>query len=195
MLRDAKLKENLFKPKVPEYTIRMLLSNVKAESKEIPKLKSFTHFTLGCTYADEHLKVTTAFEKLADIFKDSVTFKAEKVVNLGSEAQPLWGVGLSLGSNEKTIRNYFSDLFDSIMCPERNGILYLWQSKDESQIRYPHLTIGPRREDLEIAKNLLELNCEFIFNQIDYKKVGPHDPHITTNLEKPHNNAINLEPK
>ncbi len=192
MLRNEKGQDTLFKPKSPEYTIRLLLSNVQSESKETPKLKQFSHFTLGCTYADETSKVKMALEKLADFFKNTISFKAESVVNLGSEAQPLWGISLSLGSKEKSLRAIFSDQFDSIMCPERNGILYLWQPTENSQTKCPHITIGPRKEDLEIAKKLLELNCEFVFNQVDYKKVGPHDPHVTKTLEPQMGQAMYL---
>ena len=182
---DAKLTTgvNLFKPKGPEYTIRMLLGNVHSESKEVPTLKPFSHFTLGCTHADESAKITDAFDKLTTYFKGSVIFKPEAVINLGSEAQPLWALRLNLGSKEAELRATLSELFDSVMSAERNGVVYLWQSTEASQKKCPHLTIGPRKEDYETAEKLLQANCEFQFNQLDYKKLGPKDPHISRKLE------------
>ena len=177
----------LFKQRNPEYTVRMLLDKTIAEHKEqIPRLKPFSHFTLGCTYADETLKVTQALETLFVFFKGSVFFNVEAVVNLGSEMQPLWGVSLNLGKNEKALRAMFAAQFDSIMCPAPDGVLYLWQPTEGAPKRCSHITIGPRTEDLAVAKKLVELNCIFTFNQIDYKKIGPHDPHISKTLAEAH---------
>lgn len=180
----ATVRNELFKPKAPEYTVRMLLAKTTAEHKEVPQLKEFSHFTLGCTYADETAKVTLALEKLSELFKDTVTFDAEAAVNLGSENQPLWAVSLNLGKDEEVIRAFFSAQFDPIMCPERNGILYQWQYKEGASKKCPHITLGPRKEDEATAKKLVELKCKFIFDRIDYKRVGPHDPHISKVLEK-----------
>lgn len=169
----------------------MLLSEVKSETKETPKLKLFSHFTLGCTYVDEAPVVKEALEKLSSFLKSPATFRAESIINLGTKTQPLWGVTLSLGSTEESLRATLSNLFDSIMCPERNGVLYLWKPNESSQKRCPHITIGPKQEDQETAKKLLELNCLFTFNRLDYKKVGPHDPHVIKNLVS-ETNTINL---
>lgn len=182
----------LFKLKTPNYTIRMLLDHIKSESNEIPTLKQFTHFTLGCTYEDEILKVATAFDKFSDFFKESVTFQAETFVNLGSETQPLWGVSLNLGCNEGNIRAFFSEYFDPIMCKERNGILYLWRPREGSQKRCPHITIGSTNNDLEIAQKLLQIKSEFVFKQVDYKKIGRYDAHVIRRLDCQVSNKIHL---
>src|SRR5579872_6733259 len=120
------------KPQGPEYTIRLLLDHIQPESKDVPKLKDFSHLTLGCTQNDEAGKVQTAFEQLAEIFKAPLTFKSESVVNLGNDAQPLWGVSLSLKPNselnDKRLQELLSNQFDSIMCPDRDRNTYLWKT-------------------------------------------------------------------
>lgn len=180
------------KPQGPEYTIRLLLDHIQSESKDVPKLKDFSHFTLGCTQNDEAGKVQTAFEQLAEIFKTPLTFKAESVVNLGSDAQPLWGVSLSLKPNselnDKRLQELLSNQFDSIMCPDRDRNTYVWKTTSaNSSQRCAHITIGSEQGDLDTARKLLQLNCEFIFAQMDYKKVGRFNPHITKKLEQPSN--------
>lgn len=163
----------LFKPKGPNYTIRMLLGKVASEDKEIPKLKDFSHFTLGCTNENLITEMTEALEELAAYFKGPVTFKPEAVINLRSETElPLWGIRLNLGPKETEIRAIFSKLFDRNMSPERDGNLYLWHENEKSQKKCPHLTIGSSEKDLEIANKLLK--CKLTFDQIDYKPVGPH---------------------
>lgn len=178
------LRNEFFKPKGPGYTARMLLAKTIAEHKDIPELKPFSHFTLGCTSADETSKVTLALDELSGFFKDSVAFNAEAVMNLGSEEQPLWGVRLGLGKNEEAIRAIFSSQFDPIMCPERNGILYLWEPKEGASKKCPHITIGPSKEDEAVVKMLVEMKCEFLFNRIEYKRVDANDPLISKLIEK-----------
>jgi hypothetical protein len=180
------------KPRGPEYTIRLLLDHVQAESKDVPKLKDFSHLTLGCTQNDEAEKVQTSFDQLAEIFKAPLTFKSESVVNLGNDAEPLWGVSLSLKPNselnDKRLQELLSNQFDSIMCPERDRNTYVWKTTSaNSSQRCAHITIGSEQGDLETARKLLQLNCEFIFAQMDYKKVGRFIPHITKKLEQPSN--------
>lgn len=173
----------MFSQAAPQYTIRFLLQNAQNANKQNVQLKPFSHFTLGCTMKDEG-SIPSAFQKIVEYFKGPVTFKAEEVRNLGSENQPLWAVKLALGDKGKDIQNFLSDLFDSIMCPDR-GVTYLWKSENDKTQRCAHITIGPRKEDQEFANTLVE--CDFTFHQVDYKKVGPHDPHISLSLEKKSN--------
>lgn len=175
--------------KPPAYTVRMLLDHIKSSTEaDIPKLKPFSHFTLACTVEDEALQVAESFKQLATYFESAVleggvSFKAETVVNLSTDAAPLWGVKLALGSTEEALRDKLGQLFDSMMSNERNGVRYLWKSADEATKRCPHITIGLGVVNEEIARKLVALQCEFIFNQVDYKKVGPHDPHVSKTLD------------
>jgi hypothetical protein len=173
----------LFKSEGPEYTIRMLLGNTHSESKDIPELKPFSHFTLGCTSKDEAPQITIALDELAKYFEDSAEFQPETVINLGTQDKPLWALTLNLGSEEKNLRDLFSRLFDPMMSMERNGVRYLWNPTEKSQKKCPHLTIGPRKEDFQIAEKLLNSNCRFSFSRIDYKRVGPNDPHVSIELK------------
>ncbi len=167
----------------PAYTVRMLLTDIQVpEGTESPKLKPFSHFTLSCTVEDEAAQVTAAFEKLANSLGGAISFKAGEVINLGSVEMPLWGVKLDLGAREEELRNVFSELFDPMMCPERNGTLYLWKPTEGQAAKCPHITIGPKDDAKELAIKLVAQGCEFIFDQVDYKKVGPQDPHISKTL-------------
>lgn len=65
-------------------------------------------------------------------------------------------------------------------------------SSTNPQKRCAHITIGPKPEDLEVAKKLLQSKCEFVFTQMDYKKVGPNDPHVTKPLEKSFGNGMKM---
>lgn len=173
------LKQNL---KAPAYTARMLLTNlISRRGIEAPKLKPFSHFTLACTLEDEAPKIAKSFDLLANFLKGPTSFKAEEVVNLGSGVSPLWAVKLSV---EAGLSNKLSKLFDNMMCPERNGILYLWSpERPGQQLKCPHITIGPQKEDEETAHRLVAEEFEFIFDQMDYKKVGPHDPLLSQSLQ------------
>lgn len=186
----------MFRKPGPEYTVRMLLSETVSgvsavevkedkENSKVPVLKKFSHFTLGCTSKDETVKVSEALEKLAEFFKKPVTFTAEEAVdlNLNTKEEPLWAVRLNLGEKEEDVRAIFAEQFDSIMCAEQNGTLYQWSSKEDKTKKCPHITIGKTKADEEIANQLVNMKCKFTFNQIDYKRVGPHDPTIFKKLE------------
>jgi len=167
----------------PAYTARMLLSEVVPSIKdtEAPKLKPFSHFTLACTAEDESARISEAFEALAKHLGKPVSFTAEEVVNLGGEAQALWGVKLNLDSHPE-LRDLLGSFFDSMMCPERNGTLYTWKPALGQTTKCPHITIGAKIEDKTIADRLVAEGCVFVFDQVDYKKVGPHDPHLSMSL-------------
>jgi len=165
----------------PQYTIRLLLKNVETTGNENINLKPFSHFTLGCTLNDETEKVSASFEILSKFLKGPVSFKAEGIVNLGSESRPLWGIKFNIGSEKEGFRNEFGKLFDPLMCKERNGILYLWNQGNNQEQRCAHMTLGQTQEDKEKAEKLL--NCKFTFDQMDYKKIGPHDPHLSMSLK------------
>ncbi len=167
----------------PAYTVRMLLSNItSAQCTDIPKLKPFSHFTLACTRDDQAAQVTASFDRLVDRLKNPIVFKANQVINLGSAEQPLWAVKLTLGNEQEQLREFLSELFDSIMTHERNGTLYLWQPTSGAELKCPHVTIGAKEEDRIIATKLVAENCELMFDQVDYKKVGPTDPHVSRSL-------------
>lgn len=168
----------------PAYTVRMLLGEITSQKEKdaIPKLKPYSHFTLACTLEDESEKVNEGMQHLSSSLGEPISFKAKEVINLGTEEQPLWGIKLDLGSKEEELRHMLSDLFDPMMCPERNGNLYLWKAAHGKAAKCPHITVGSRSEDLEIAQKLIAEECGFIFDQVDYKKVGPHDPHISVTL-------------
>jgi hypothetical protein len=155
----------------------MLLGTVVSATGDAPKLKPFSHFTLGCTSEDEASKITGAFGELTKFLRGPVTLQAKRVVNLGSETQPLWGVELDV---DPSLRTMFSTLFDPTMCPERNGTLYSWAGAEPSAKKCPHVTLGPNDDDLRTARRLLD--CTFTFSALDYKKVGPHDPQVSISL-------------
>ena len=170
-------------PKGPEFTARMLLTDITSpEQAETLRLKPFTHFTLACTLENEDPIVSESFEQLADFLGGPASFKAEEVVNFGSDDLPLWVVKLHLGAQEEQLRSVLGKLFDPIMCPERNGTLYLWNPAPGQDAKCPHITIGSKKEDKELASKLVAQRCEFIFDQVDYKKGGPNDPHLSRTL-------------
>ena len=165
----------------PKYTIRLLLDKVESPSLVRPhKLKAYSHFTLGCHSKDYTPQINESFNLLADIWKKPISFDASEVVNLGSEDDPLWAIKLDFGFEEKELRELLGSLFDDLMCHERNGILYKWNPKINENKKVPHVTIGRNHEDQQFANSLV--GCKFIFNQMDYKQVGPHDPHISKAL-------------
>jgi len=167
----------------PAYTVRLLLGTVSSSSGATTKLKPFTHFTLACTSDDQTKKISESIETLAKDLGQPLSLKGEAVVNLGTESSPLWAIKLDLGAQEKKLRATLGKLFDSSMCPERNGTTYLWEATTgQSETKCPHITLGPKQEDYELAKKMIEGSCVFTFDQVDYKKVGPHDPHFSKSL-------------
>lgn len=98
-------------------------------------------------------------------------FKIKEIVNLRTEAQPLWGLEFHIDS---ALREHFANLFDPIMCPDK-GVTYCWNPCIGQITRAAHITLGDKKEDYELAHRLLELNGNFIFGQADYKKTVPHD--------------------
>lgn len=166
----------------PNYTIRMLLSDIYSETDEDkPKLKPFSHFTLACTHQSEE-GMEVVFENLSDYLQGPLTLSAEEVVNLASEEKPLWAVKLNLGANAEAFRAELSRLFDNMMCHEMNGVRYLWNTEDVQALKCPHITIGPNTEDRNKAEVLVNNAYTFTFERMDYKQVGPHDPRVTKDL-------------
>ena len=179
----------------PEYTIRMLLEKVEApsaSSAEItPQLKPFSHFTLGCNADDKTYQVIEAFNNLLtecalkNIF---FTFDAIQVKNLtNDDKNPLWAIELKISN---ALRHIFASNFDAMMCPEMDGNLYLWGN----ETKCPHITLGKTEEDKLKGLKLLESGSIFHFNKLDYKRVGPHDPHRSIDLTKSHANPIAIMP-
>ena len=166
----------------PNYTIRMLLSSLSSnQGSDAPKLKSFSHFTLACTH-DNEASVADSFDSLADYLKGPLTLTANEVVNLASEEKPLWAVRLNLGENEAGFRAELSRLFDNIMCHEMNGVRYLWNPTGDQETKCPHITIGASAEDRQKASDLVDGHYGFIFDRMDYKQLGPHDPYLIKEL-------------
>lgn len=170
----------------PNFTTRMLVTDVKVgkEAQEKITLNEFAHFTLNCTANDESETMKISIHSLAEKLKGEISFKISEVVNFGTENAPLWVVKLNLGSEEKNLRQIFSNLFDSTMCKERNGTLYLWDATSYDSQKCPHVTLGRDQKDLMLAKKLIELDCELVFGRIDYKKVGPNKPDIAVCLSE-----------
>lgn len=170
----------------PNFTTRMLVTDVKVgkEVQEKITLNEFAHFTLNCTANDESETMKISIHSLAEKLKSEISFKVSELVNFGDENAPLWAVKLDLGSLEKHFRQMFSNLFDSTMCKERNGTLYLWDATNSGSEKCPHVTIGRDPKDLMLAKKLVELDCELVFGRIDYKKVGPNKPEISVCLSE-----------
>lgn len=173
----------------PKYTIRLLVNHSSSVGAE---LNRFSHCTLACTFLNLADDVATKLDELVDYFGDSVTFKAKDVVNLRSEAAPLWAVRLDLGEKEKDLRALFSKLFDNIMWPETNGVQYLWDSPSPITKKCPHITIGTRPEDQVKAQALVDRKYSFVFEQVDYKQIGEYDPHVTKSLVTP---TISMRPQ
>jgi hypothetical protein len=168
--------------KKPNFTIRMLLNHIhSAKAGDKPSLKAFTHFTLACTHNNE-ASIGDKLMDLATYLKEPLSLNAEKVINLGSEISPLWGVRLNLGANETAFRNKLSVLFDDLMCHEMNGVRYLWNPTSATEMKCPHITIGSKPEDRNTAQKLVDDAYTFTFERMDYKKIGPNDPHVTIDL-------------
>jgi len=163
----------------PEFTIRMLLDEVTDSSQftRLPNLKAFSHFTLGCNAEDQTEKVKDAFDKLLFVASSQdipFVFKGVKVKNLTNDDQnPLWAIELEI---PQSLRNILATLFDSIMCPETDGNLYLWGNNSKC----PHITLGKTQEDR--AKGMALVGNLFKFNRLDYKRLGPHDPQFSFDL-------------
>lgn len=179
----------------PNYTARMLLSRIDSESSEgTLQLKPFSHFTLACTHEDEP-GVVDIFESLASYLGGPLTLKAEEVVNLGSESKPLWAVRLNLGENAVSFRTELSRLFDDMMCHEMNGVRYLWGAESDQESKCPHITIGPNTSDRDKAQILVDNGYSFTFERMDYKQVGPHDPHVIKELTPPVESSYTMRHK
>lgn len=179
----------------PNYTIRMLLSDIQSEKGgDKPKLKPFSHFTLACTYQNEE-SINEKFALLFNYLQGPLTLSAEEVVNLASEEKPLWAVKLNLGENAEAFRMELSQLFDNIMCHELNGTRYLWNPTGDQQMKCPHITIGPNVEDYNKAKKLVDDEYLFTFDRMDYKQLGPHDPHVTMDLSTQHESSYTMNNK
>ena len=108
-----------FETSGPAYTARLLLS---ASQNNALNLKPFSHFTLGCTTADEQKQIASAFETLKTTH-GPLALKGENVLNFGTEEKPLWVITLNI---DPELRTLLSTLFDPMMCAERNGICYTW---------------------------------------------------------------------
>ncbi|MFI4919102.1 MAG: hypothetical protein ACHP65_06065 [Legionellales bacterium] len=164
----------------PAYTLRMLLGTINSPiDAESPKLKPFAHFTLACTSADETEKVSKAVANVIEYLGKPLSLKGEAVLNFGTKERPLWVIKLNLGEQEKALREVLGKSFDSIMCPEQSGVCYQWTPNADNSEKCPHITVGTKDEDELLATKLVNDSCEFVFDQIDYKKVGPHDPHVS----------------
>lgn len=166
----------------PNYTIRMLLSALSSDKEgDVPKLKPFSHFTLACTH-DNEASVADLFADLANYLQGPLKLTADEVVNLGTTQKPLWAVRLNLGENEDVFRAELSRLFDDIMSHEMNGVRYLWNPASDQETKCPHITIGFSAEDQQKANDLVDGHYEFTFERMDYKQVGPHNPHLIQEL-------------
>lgn len=165
----------------PNYTSRMFLTGVIPSSTEssrtIDQLNKFSHFTLACTDVDNAYEIGLAFEKITTALQNPVLLKAIESINLGSSDKPLWAIRIGLGKNEAEFRKFMGELFDGIMCPERNGILYTWRQQEGSSLKTPHVTLGSTDRDKLLSEQLV--GCGLVFGRMDYKKVGPNDPHVS----------------
>jgi hypothetical protein len=138
---------------------------------------------LGATLTNEEVYVKAKFALLSEFLQhEPLKLKAMKVVQLGLPHQPVWTVEFSLSDS---FRDALSDAFDPIMCAELNG-LFLWKADEKRPGAIvnlsPHVTVGPTDNDKETALALV--GCTFIFAQMDYKRVGKHDPHVSLSLAK-----------
>lgn len=168
--------------KKPNFMARLLVNRIDSENAEgTIELKPFSHFTLVCTHADEP-SIVDIFERLALYLRGPLTLKADEVVNLGSDSKPLWAVRLGLGENPASFRTELSRLFDDIMCHEMNSVRYLWGAVGDQESKCPHITIGPNISDRDKAQTLVNNGYSFTFERMDYKQVGPHDPHVIKEL-------------
>ncbi|MFI4919101.1 MAG: hypothetical protein ACHP65_06060 [Legionellales bacterium] len=160
----------------PAYTLRMLLGAINSPiNAENPKLKPFAHFTLACTSKDETEHVSKVITSVIEYLGKPLSLKGEAVVNFGNEECPLWVIKLNLGEQEPVLREILGKNFDSIMCPAQNGVIYQWEPSAGNSKKCPHIRIGPTAADKKLALKLLDDSCEFVFDQIDYKPLGPHD--------------------
>lgn len=177
----------------PNYTVRILLSHIYSDkTEENPVLKPFSHFTLACTHNNES-NISEIFDSLAAYLQGPLSLGASEVVNLGTELKPLWAVRLNLGTNAEDFRMKLSCLFDNVMCHEMNGVRYLWNPMEDQQMKCPHITIGPNAEDQNKAQKLVDDAYTFTFDRIDYKQVGPHDPHVTMDLSVQNETAFSMK--
>ena len=158
---------------MPTHTVRLLAS----DNDNLFKVKKFAHFTLACMDGDKGAQVADSISQLADHFNGPVQFQATDIVNFGTDLKPLWVLKLSLGASEDALRAKFSELFDSMMGPELNGVLYSWIPGEGQEQKCPHVTIGPNKADAEQF-----IGSVITFDQIDYKPLGPHDPMVTQRL-------------
>ena len=78
------------------------------------------------------------------------------------------------------------------MSPERNGVLYLWKPVLGAAEKSPHITLGPKDKDQETAYAWVDKKYEFTFNQIDYKKIGAHNPLVSHTLQLKPNSKANI---
>lgn len=167
---------------MPNFTVRMLLTSFEPSAGI--SLKPFSHFTLGCTEEDQVSRIEEGSEILAKEFNGGISFKADDVINLASESKPLWAIKLNLGPKEAELRKLLGSQIDPIMCSESDGNLYLWDPDHveggKSFLKCPHITLGSKEEDRN--KGLEILGSNFNFATIDYKKIGPHDPHFSKEL-------------
>lgn len=163
----------------PNYTIRALVTDIDGASPK--QLKPFSHFTLGCTSNDEMSTILKGMVCLAKLAKNNLCLTIEGVVNLGDEAKPLWALKLKDDAiMDINMRQIFGTLFDHTMCKEKNGVCYLWRAEHKDNLKCPHITVGPKEEDRLLATSLIGKKVGF--NYLDYKKVGPHDPHVRIDL-------------
>lgn len=163
----------------PKYTVRFLLTQLSSKlTDEIPKLKDYSHFTL-CALNDHTHVTSQLFDKIAEYFNQPVNLTAETVVNLSSDEDPLYAIKLNV--NDET-RNFLSESFDSIMVHEMNGTKYTWKKTTDTELKCPHITLGRRPEDNELGQYLIKNGFVFTFGQLDCKRVGCFDPHLSRNI-------------
>ena len=160
----------------PEYRIRLLVTDLipPQEGKNTSRvlknqLKPFSDFTLACTIEDKFDFVKGKFLELKDLF-EARPFMGTKAIQHGLRYDAVWAIELSL---PQEYRKAFSTAFDSIMCAESNG-LFLWEldlKRNDSILNTaPHITIGPNKEDEQMAHSLVGYTV--VFNQMDYTRVG-----------------------
>lgn len=168
----------------PKYTGRLLITAVESvDGKDLlSELRKHSHCTILRTQEDLADEVKKKFGSIACQRKnESLVWIGDAVVQFGLPTRPVWVLHLR---EPEGLRPLLSKELDPIMEPEQNG-LFLWlkDSKRDGFVREDefHLTFGPTEEDRQRALSFV--NCRFYSNQMDYKKVGPCDPHVVVMLE------------
>ncbi len=176
----------------PTHTFRLLVSPETRErlKKKGIQLKDHAHCTLACTNGDKERQIREKGAHLKRLLNgQTLTVNGVKeLYNSRDPQNPLYGVTLSLGENEKRLHTELSTILNEHICPEFNGITYLWncdETEGPIQRILLHITLGAGRECKEAAEALLKDEFEFTFDQVDYKLTGYHDPSYVIALTQP----------